>query len=83
MYLPMPTSLYQVPPSRVVRTPDERFKDIPDFPYTPRYEYLQGLRYAFIDQTSGVHFNGKELSSAEIRDIPVGDIQWETYLCLQ
>ena len=80
---PMPAFDYDIRPSRVIRTPDERFKDIPDFPYTPRYEFIRGLRYAFIDQTSGVFFNGRELSASETKDVPAGDICWETYLCLQ
>ena len=79
----MRASGYDILPSRVVRLPDHRFEDLPDFPYIPRYEFLHDLRYAFIDETSGVYFNGRELSSAEARDIPVGEIQWETYLCLQ
>jgi haloalkane dehalogenase len=79
----MRASGYDILPSRVVRSPDSRFESLPDFPYTPRYEYFYSLRYAFIDQTSGVYFNGRELSSAEIKDVPAGNIQWETYLCLQ
>ena len=32
------------------RTPDERFADLPDFPWQPRYEEVQGLRLARIDE---------------------------------
>ena len=35
----------------VVRTPDERFADLPDFPYAPDYaETADGLRAGFIDE---------------------------------
>lgn len=33
-----------------VRTPDDRFDDIPDFPYTPKYVDVAGLRMAWIDE---------------------------------
>ncbi|WP_119067044.1 haloalkane dehalogenase [Rubrobacter indicoceani] len=32
------------------RTPEERFTDIPDFPYGPRYREWQGLRLAHLDE---------------------------------
>ena len=32
-----------------VRTPDERFSDLVDFPYEPAYVDLDGLRMAFVD----------------------------------
>jgi haloalkane dehalogenase len=40
---------------KVLRTPDERFKDLPDFPYTPRYREIESglgpkLRIATIDE---------------------------------
>lgn len=36
--------------SDVFRTPDERFADLPDFPYEPRYHEWEGLRLARIDE---------------------------------
>lgn len=33
-----------------VRTPDERFASLPDFPYAPRYLDLDGLRMAYVDE---------------------------------
>lgn len=33
-----------------VRTPDDRFGDLPDFAYTPRYAEWEGLRLARIDE---------------------------------
>ncbi|KAF8582409.1 hypothetical protein K439DRAFT_155872 [Ramaria rubella] len=75
-------SNYDVPLSKVVRTPDDRFRDIPGFPYTPRYEYLGSLRYSFIDITSGILCNGRELLPTDLKGISAEDIHWETYLCL-
>jgi haloalkane dehalogenase len=38
----------------VFRTPDERFKDLPDFPWAPKYfETDEGLRVAYIDEGEG------------------------------
>ncbi len=34
----------------VVRTPEERFRELPDFPYDPRYADWNGLRVAHIDE---------------------------------
>ncbi|MBC7917128.1 MAG: haloalkane dehalogenase [Rhodoferax sp.] len=34
----------------MLRTPEERFASIPDFPYTPHYLELDGLRVAYIDE---------------------------------
>lgn len=45
-----------------VRTPDERFADVPDFPWAPRYEEWSGLRLARIDEGDGepvVLFHGE------------------------
>ena len=33
-----------------VRTPDERFADLPDWPYEPQYVDVDGLRMAFVDE---------------------------------
>jgi haloalkane dehalogenase len=35
------------------RTPDERFADLPDFPFAPRYREVDGLRLAHIDEGDG------------------------------
>jgi len=37
----------------IVRTPDDRFADIGDFPYEPRYAEVDGLRMAYVDEGSG------------------------------
>lgn len=36
--------------SRVLRTPQDRFAQLPDFPWTPRYSDIGGLRIARIDE---------------------------------
>ncbi len=33
-----------------VRTPDDRFADLPDFPYAPKYVEVGGLRMAWLDE---------------------------------
>lgn len=33
-----------------VRTPEERFANLPDFAWSPRYVYVAGLRMAYIDE---------------------------------
>ncbi|MFL5870108.1 MAG: haloalkane dehalogenase [Solirubrobacterales bacterium] len=35
------------------RTPDERFADLPDFPFEPHYRDLEGLRLAHLDAGEG------------------------------
>jgi haloalkane dehalogenase len=35
---------------KVLRTPEERFANLPDFPYSPRYTDVGGLRIAHIDE---------------------------------
>ena len=34
----------------VLRTPDERFAALPDFPFAPRYVEVDGLRVAYLDE---------------------------------
>jgi haloalkane dehalogenase len=41
------------PEGSVLRTPEERFAELPDFPYAPRYAEVEGLRMAYIEQGSG------------------------------
>jgi haloalkane dehalogenase len=36
-----------------VRTPEERFAALPDFPFEPRYRELDGLRLAHVDEGDG------------------------------
>jgi len=33
-----------------LRTPEERFQNLPDFPYQPHYTEIGGLRIAYIDE---------------------------------
>ena len=37
----------------VLRTPDERFSDLPGFPYEPHYVEMEGMRVHYIDEGSG------------------------------
>ena len=37
------------PDGSVLRTPDERFRDLDDFPYEPRYVDIEGLRMAWVE----------------------------------
>lgn len=44
----------------IVRTPDERFAGLPDFPYAPHYVEIDGLRMHYVDEP-GAPGAGKEL----------------------
>ena len=37
----------------IIRTPEERFADLPDFPYQPRYVEVKGMRIHYIDEGQG------------------------------
>jgi haloalkane dehalogenase len=37
----------------ILRTPDERFADLPDFPFEPNYVEINGLRVHYIDEGQG------------------------------
>ena len=37
----------------VIRTPDERFDNLPDFPYQPHYVEINGVRVHYIDEGQG------------------------------
>jgi haloalkane dehalogenase len=39
--------------AEVYRTPDERFTDLPDFPFAPHYLELEGLRMHYLDEGQG------------------------------
>ena len=39
--------------SQAYRTPEDRFADLPDFPWEPRYREVDGLRLAHIDEGDG------------------------------
>ena len=40
-------------PHDFIRTPDERFAELPDFPYEPCYAEIDGLRMAYVDERGG------------------------------
>ena len=37
----------------ILRTPDERFNDLPDFPYEPHYIEIEGMRVHYVDEGKG------------------------------
>ncbi|HUW65749.1 MAG TPA: haloalkane dehalogenase [Spirochaetia bacterium] len=37
----------------VIRTPDDRFKTLPGFPYAPRYVDINGMRVHYVDEGEG------------------------------
>ena len=37
----------------MLRTPDERFEDLPDFPYQPNYLDIDGMRVHYVDEGQG------------------------------
>jgi haloalkane dehalogenase len=39
--------------AEVYRTPEERFADLPDFPFAPHYVELEGLRMHYLDEGQG------------------------------
>jgi haloalkane dehalogenase len=41
------------PEGSVLRTPDERFADLPDFPWQPRFVEVEGLRMAYVEEGEG------------------------------
>ena len=44
---------YGSAPMEVFRTPDERFSDLPGYPYEPRYREWEGMRLAHVDEGGG------------------------------
>lgn len=41
------------PQGSVVRTPDDYFQNLPDFPYEPHYVEIEGLRMAYVEHGEG------------------------------
>jgi len=41
------------PEGSVLRTPEERFTNLPDYPYEPAYANIEGLRMAYVSHGSG------------------------------
>jgi haloalkane dehalogenase len=41
------------PEGSVLRTPEERFADLPEYPYEPKYVDIEGLRMAYVEAGSG------------------------------
>jgi haloalkane dehalogenase len=50
---PLPNAkpdLQEAKPMKVLRTPEERFANLPDFPYRPHYVEVNGLRMHYLDE---------------------------------
>ena len=67
------------------RTPDDRFENLPDFPWEPRYRDVDGLRLAHIDEGDGppvVMFHGEPTWSFLWRKVlpPVRDAGYRVIL---
>jgi haloalkane dehalogenase len=41
------------PDGSVLRTPEERFRNLPGFPYDPKYVEVEGLRMAYVEHGAG------------------------------
>ena len=41
------------PEDSVLRTPEERFANLPGFPYEPHYQEVEGLRMSYVERGSG------------------------------
>jgi haloalkane dehalogenase len=68
----------------VFRTPDERFSDLPDFPWAPKYHEWDGLRLAYLDEGEGqpiVFFHGEPSWSFLYRKI-IGVLLEKGYRCI-
>lgn len=37
-------------PTKILRTPDERFENLPDYPFEPHYAEVDGLRIHYVDE---------------------------------
>jgi hypothetical protein len=40
----------------ILRTPDERFEALPDFPFRPHYVDINGMRIHYVDEGKGRWF---------------------------
>ena len=47
------TAFFSWPEGSILRTPEERFTNLPDFPYEPKYVEIDGLRMAYVEHGSG------------------------------
>jgi haloalkane dehalogenase len=66
------------------RTPDERFADLPDFPFEPRYRDVDGLRLAHVDEGEGrpvVFFHGEPTWSFLWRKV-IGPVRDAGHRCI-
>jgi haloalkane dehalogenase len=43
----------------VIRTPEERFKDLPGYPFKPHYMEINGMRIHYVDEDKGGEVAGQ------------------------
>lgn len=68
-----------IEPSRIYRTPSDRFSDISDFPYVPLYGHWANLRYAYVDILGPVI----DVKVGQVVTYtPIHPVKTETVLCL-
>lgn len=68
----------------VYRTPDERFSDLPDYPWQPKYHDWDGLRLAYVDEGDGqplVLFHGEPSWSFLYRKV-IHELVDKGYRCI-
>jgi haloalkane dehalogenase len=68
----------------VVRTPEEAFAGVPDFPYAPSYREIEGLRLAHIDEGEGapvLFMHGEPTWSFLWRGV-IGPVREAGYRCI-
>lgn len=68
----------------VYRTPDERFENLPEFPWSPKYRDWEGLRLAHIDEGEGrpvVLFHGEPTWSFLYRKV-IHELLAKGYRCI-
>ena len=46
-------SKFTWPEGSILRTPEDRFENMPDFPYPPKYLEIEGLRMAYVEHGDG------------------------------
>eukprot|EP01084_Bolivina_argentea_P223387 377983_1 len=53
-----------------VRTPEARFNNLHNFPYSPNYVTIEGLRLAYIDEKTPNYINGKSHTFLCLHGVP-------------
>ena len=70
--------------AEIVRTPEERFESLPDFPFAPQYREVDGLRLCHIDEGEGspvIFFHGEPTWSYLWRKV-IGPVRDAGHRCI-